>query len=481
MAEAERTITPTVRWFDYLPTNVYWFALSTRSQSLTPLIIPLMVQYFLGEEIKGSALGNIRLWALMTAVLVQALIGLISDRSTARMGRRRPFILAGTLGEILVFTLIGFSAGLSGDAGYRVLFVLYILSSISSNTAQTATQALIPDRVPETMRGRFSGVKTLFEVPFPLIFVALVIGPLASSGNLWGVLLTVIIVLAVCAAITMFTPEIRLEKPVASLDWAPFLRIVLMTAVFTSIILGMGNFVQRILRQPVDLTLWLQSALPAVVGVLAMVFTVGVGVTASLRIGIGREVTRVPSYTWWVINRLAFLAGSTNIGTFVLYFLQERFTELEGAKAAGPAASILLVVGAFILLTAVPGGFLADRYGKTKLIAIAGLLAAAGMGVVILIPNMTSIYIGGGIVGAGVGLFYSANWALGTELIPPGQAGRFLGISNVAGAGAGAIGAYIGGPIADSLGYTYILGIYTFLFLFSVAALLGVKEKPAAV
>jgi MFS family permease len=94
---------------------------------------------------------------------------------------------------------------------------------------------------------------------------------------------------------------------------------------------------------------------------------------------------------------------------------------------------------------------------------------------------MTSIYIGGGIVGAGVGLFYSANWALGTELIPPGQAGRFLGISNVAGAGAGAIGAYIGGPIADSLGYNYILGIYTFLFLFSVVALLGVKEKPAAV
>jgi hypothetical protein len=29
------------------------------------------------------------------------------------------------------------------------------------------------------------------------------------------------------------------------------------------------------------------------------------------------------------------------------------------------------------------------------------------------------------------------------------EAGRFLGISNLAGAGAGAIGTYIGGPIAD--------------------------------
>jgi MFS family permease len=57
--------------------------------------------------------------------------------------------------------------------------------------------------------------------------------------------------------------------------------------------------------------------------------------------------------------------------------------------------------------------------------------------------------LGGGILGAGVGLFYSANWALGTQLIPPGKAGAMLGLSNLAGAGAGAVGAYLGGPIAD--------------------------------
>src|SRR3972149_11774014 len=117
-----------LRWYDKITINIYWFALTARSQTLSPLVIPLLVQHFVGEELKGSAVGQIRLWALMTAVLVQALMGILSDRSTARLGRRRPFILIGTFGEVVVFILIGFSAGLSGENGYLALFVLYIFS-----------------------------------------------------------------------------------------------------------------------------------------------------------------------------------------------------------------------------------------------------------------------------------------------------------------------------------------------------------------
>jgi hypothetical protein len=30
------------RWYDYITINVNWFALTTRSQVLTPLVIPLL-------------------------------------------------------------------------------------------------------------------------------------------------------------------------------------------------------------------------------------------------------------------------------------------------------------------------------------------------------------------------------------------------------------------------------------------------------
>jgi MFS family permease len=77
----------------------------------------------------------------------------------------------------------------------------------------------------------------------------------------------------------------------------------------------------------------------------------------------------------------------------------------------------------------------------------------------------------------------ATNWALGTDLVPPREAGRYLGISNLAGAGAGIVGAGIGGPMADffnavqpGLGYAVIFGLYGALFLLSIVALRRVKE-----
>jgi MFS family permease len=107
--------------------------------------------------------------------------------------------------------------------------------------------------------------------------------------------------------------------------------------------------------------------------------------------------------------------------------------------------------------------------------------------IALLSPSLTIIYIGGCFIGAATGMFYSANWALGTELVPKEEAGRYLNISNLA--DAGAVGAYIGGPIADyvtahvtgtpGLGYVLLFTIYGVLFFFSVVALGRVRE-PAA-
>jgi len=222
-----------------------------------------------------------------------------------------------------------------------------------------------------------------------------------------------------------------------------------------------------------------KDGLTVLAGILSMGVAVALGVIVSLRIGIGKDIRDQPSFKWWVVNRLAFLVGSTNVATFLVFFLQERFPELAGEKAAAPAATITMFVGIFILITALPSGFLADRFGKKVLVAMAGLLASSGIGLMLAFPSMTVLYAAGSLVGAGVGLFYSANWALGTEIVPREQAGRFLGLSNLAGAGAGAIGAYIAGPIADAGGYTLIMALYGILFLFSILALPGIQETTS--
>ncbi|MBN1580224.1 MAG: MFS transporter [Anaerolineae bacterium] len=464
------------RWYDTITINIYWFALTTRAQVLTPLVIPLLVQQFVGEENKGTYYGIIRLWALMAAVLFQAMMGLLSDRSTLRWGRRRPFIAAGTIGSLIVIALIGFSSKLEGMAGYWVLLVLYLFSMATSDTAHAATQGLIPDLVPEEKRGFFSGVKALLELPVPLVFVSFVIGKLISEGNLWGALLALMAVLAVCMVLAMFVREQPQETPPFPFDWNAILRLVLMTGVFALIILGTGESVKWVLGQISDSPLGI-----VLTGVIGAVVAALLGVWVSVRIGVGQDIHKHPSYTWWVINRLIFMTAIFGLSGFMLYFLQERFPELQGESAAGPSATIMMFVGIFILITSLPSGWLADRFGKKRLITIASVVATLGMIVILLVPNPGALNIGGCLIGAAMGLFYAASWALGTQIVPQDQAARYLGLANLAGAGSGAIGAYIGGPIADTTSYVLLFTIYGTLFLLSTLSLIGIQEKKSIV
>jgi MFS family permease len=112
------------------------------------------------------------------------------------------------------------------------------------------------------------------------------------------------------------------------------------------------------------------------------------------------------------------------------------------------------------------------------LIAAVGALLLVGA---IFQRSMEFVYIAGVFLGCAAGLFYPTNWAVGTLLVPRDQAGRYLGVSNLAGAGAGMIGAGIGGPLVDSLnqtstglGYIILLCAFSLLFLFSSFSLTGI-------
>jgi MFS family permease len=475
------------RWYDILTINIFYLGLATLNQTFVPLVLPLLVQQFVGAAQQGAYFGRMRLWALMVALLAQALMGMLSDRSTLPWGRRRPFILTGALLVLVVLVAIGFTAQMSGMAGYRILFVLYILLQFFSNTAHSAQQGLIPDLVPEEKRGRFSGVKALFEVPIPVVLVSFTIARLIGAGNMWGGLLLLIGVILLTMLVAMFVPEQPLLRRLSPLDWRPFLRLLLMTGFFTAIILLMGQLIvwsgHWLARVESVLVLAVSMGL---MGLAAMLVAIVVGVGGSTWLSLGTEKLRVFSvFVWWVISRLAFLVSVTNLAGFILYFLQSRlgFTR---ESAAGPASLMMLFVGVAVLLSALPAGWLVDMVGRKKVVAWSGLVAALGTGITLLASNLTLVFVGGTIIGIATGVFYTASWALGTSLVPKAEAGRYLGISNLAGAGAGAVGAYIGGPVADfftqytpgipGLGYVVIFAIYGLLFLLSTLLLVKVRE-----
>ncbi|MBM3129109.1 MAG: SLC45 family MFS transporter [Chloroflexi bacterium] len=473
------------RWHDYISTNIYYLGLATLSNTMAPLGIPLLVEQFVGEAQKASYFGTIRLWGLMVALLAQAFWGILTDRNTSRWGRRRPFIFGGTLADLVFIAAIGFSAGLNGMTGFWFLFAMYLLLQVASNAAQAAQQGFIPDLVPENQRGKFSAIKAVFEVPLPVIIVSFTVGRLIGAGNMWGGILAMSAVLVLSMLVALFVREERLQETPPALDWTPFARLIAMTALFAIIILGLGETIKfggALLIGVKDVaTLFIAFG---GAGFSAMALAVALGVWFSVRLSIGDAARANPSFTWWVVNRLAYLVSIVNLSTFTVYFLQGRLG-LVREQAAGPAANLLLVLGVFVLIFALMAGWLADRFGPKRIVALAGVIAALGVAIIIATPNLAVISIGAAFLGAATGMFYTANWALGTSLVPKAEAGRYLGISNLAGAGAGAVGAYIGGPIADfftvnvpsvpGLGYVLLFAIYGVMFLFSVVTLARVK------
>ena len=469
-----------IHWYDYITHNIYWTGLTSLSQATTPLIIPILVQKFVGDYEQATYFGILRLWTLMVAILFQAVMGMFSDHNRSAWGRRRPFIVIGNTGIIIALILIGFSTNLEGIKGYWILFTITIFLMIAANTAHSATQGIIPDLVPEKYRGRFSGYKALFEVPIPVIIVSLTIGKVISKGNIWGGIIILIAILTITMTISLFIPERKYTELRSSLKWQPVIRLFLMTVFFTLTIILMQNLVNIYIRNVIFSNYLINMVMIGFVGLLAMFISALVGVSISMRIGLGKTYQEHKSYKWWVINRLTFLIGSTNLGSFFIYYLQNRLG-YQNEEAAGPASKLLMFVGVFILVAALPGGFLVDKFGSKKFVAFSGLFAGIGTFIVLIAPNLNIIYVGGCIIGTAIGLFYTSNWALGTSIIPDLEAGKYFGISNLAGAGAGAIGAYIGGPIADyitqinhhanGIGYIVLFSIYGILFLASVLSI----------
>ncbi len=222
-----------------------------------------------------------------------------------------------------------------------------------------------------------------------------------------------------------------------------------------------------------------QMLVVGLAGLASMAASILLGVYLGAWVGIGRQAGRHRSFIWWVVNRLLFLAAIGSIQGFAQFYLVD---VVQVPNPATATTALLAVVGVFLLGSALGGGYLADRIGRKRLVGLSALVATAGSAVLLLARDMPAVILAGSIMGIGAGIFLATNWALGTDLAPPEEAGRYLGISNLAGAGAGIVGVGIGGPMADminglrpGLGYSVILVVYGVLFLLSVAALTRVK------
>lgn len=468
-----------LRPYQFLTINAYWLGLAVMGGTITPLILPWIADRFSPVELgglfsleKNTALGFLRAGGLAVAILIQPIAGTLSDRSTLRWGRRRPFIFTGTALDLVFLALI------AAATNFWMALLALMLLQFSTNIAHGALQGLIPDIVAEDQRGRVSGVKSFLEVLAIVLVSVIGVGTLIDRGQVGSAVLILMVGLVATMLVTLTVAEKRGEEPTVPIG-PRVSRIVWLTLIFGASFLVALSLVGTVA------TLLSEAGLVQLIGVglaglIAMAGAIFVGVSFSARVGIGEGIQEHPAFVWWVTNRLLFFAAVGSIQGFAQFFLGDVVRVPNPAQAT---ATLMAVLGVFTLVAAVGSGFLGDRYGRKPLLMLSGVVAGGGTFVLLLASNLGMVYAAGILMGLATGTFIATNWAMGTELVPPEEAGRYLGVSNLAGGGAGLVGAGIGGPMADFFngfnpgsGYLVIFAIYAVLFLLSSVVLLKVPE-----
>lgn len=172
---------------------------------------------------------------------------------------------------------------------------------------------------------------------------------------------------------------------------------------------------------------------------------------------------QVSAYTWLLASRFIFLFGVYGVQGFVQYFIRD---VIKASNPISLTANLLSVIILALMAFAVLGGWLGDRIEHQRILYIASFLGMVGSLLLIGARTPMSLLIYGSIFGSGLGLFLTSNWALANLIAPSDQAGKYLGLSNLATAGAGAI-ARLNGPLVDILnrGHPTTYPGYTFLFI----------------
>jgi MFS family permease len=121
---------------------------------LGPAIIGIgvKVQQIVPDDQKTSALGTVAGFGALFAVIGNVLFGRFSDRTTSRLGRRRPWIVGGTIVMTIAFTIMALGQNVA------IVTAGWCLAQLGANATLAPFIATISDQVPKFQRGSVSAL-----------------------------------------------------------------------------------------------------------------------------------------------------------------------------------------------------------------------------------------------------------------------------------------------------------------------------------
>ena len=420
-----------------LAVTAYWLAITVLWGAFTFSVIPRLVESpgVLGSSthpLAGLAIGLITTAGVIIAIVVQPTMGSISDGTRARLGRRKPYILAGTFMDLL---FLSFAAWAFWSQSYWAFVGAVALLQFSSNFAQGPYQGYIPDLVPSRQVGIASGL----------------LGAANIAGNLLGPGLAILFV-AVLPGVLGF-PEVTLGL------FAAIGLVELVTMLITVVFVPDRP-------APETSTTLRERALGAW----------------------GTDLLAQKDYVWLLVSRLFVLTALVSLQAFAVFFLENAhgMTPNDAQTAQFP---IIVTVAVAALVSAVPGGWISSRVGRKPVLFVAIALGVVGAAVIAVAPAYWMVVAAAVPVGICSGVFLGVDWALMTDIIPKAESGRYMGISNIAVAGAGPIASTVGGivvflastaALGPALAYRAIFAVMAVELVIGALALRRVREPERA-
>ncbi len=503
--------------------SIFWFALNFHWAAVGVLLVPSQVIGLLFREAPGTTLAARAAWTNNHAGLAQALVvapglivalltnpffGLLSDRTPGRWGRRRPYVLGGTVanvGGLLLMALapLAFVIGGSGNALAPSLFVLMLglmVTQFANNAAAAPFHALLPDLVPQEQRGTASGIMGL---AFWLGTVGGSIAPSLTGFNSahllngtesfaayqHGILVAYVIVMAVIVTMALltfiFVHETPWQKESLSAEQQAEERAtsrrLLLTILAVIVVVGAA--------------LLLLHSIPGLAfdtNSLSVLQVVGVCIAGYGAMRAFHFYPRQnPDFTWVVVTRMLVMMGVYLVQNFLVLYMQN-VAHAPNPQAATTQFLIFLTLSA--TLSTAFAGWASDRLGRKRMVYVSGtFMAFVGLAFV-LTPYLLPAYVlqlalvAALIFGLGFGAYISVDWALVADVLPSEKTfARDMGVWNIGltlpqvlavvfGGWLLSLGVALGNP---GLGYTLLfiaLVIFCLLGSVTVRYIKGVKR-----
>ncbi len=501
--------------------SIFWFAINFHWAALPLLIIPSQVFGLLLRQAPGATLADQANWAgganlalatalvsapgLVVALLSNPFFGLRSDRTRNRFGRRRPYIVIGTLINVGGILVMAFAPDLfvqehSGNLIAPSLFVLtfgYIIVQFGSNAAQAPFHALLPDLVPQEQRGVASGIMglaywlgTITGVLVPTLVGidsnSLKSGALSYASYQHNIVLAYLItsgVILLMAALTFAFVHERRWQPrqmaaTERTEEANSSRTLLLTlgAVLLVVAAGIGLVNANIGLSLNDDTLQLLELITVVVA--------GFGAARAFQF----RPRRNPDFTWVVLTRMLMMMGVYFVQVFIFQYMLSITNSRDNANAAASTFIILVTVSA--TASTLFAGWASDRIGRKRMVYISGSFMAVVGAAFILAPYLapsavlTISYVGAAIFGLGFGAYVSVDWALVADVLPSEQTyARDMGVWNIGltlpqvlalvfGSRLIALGQTVGHP---QLGFTFLFTAFVIFCVLGTVTIRNIK------